>query len=408
MYRFLHTFMEFFHRDCSRRRTRWNIPTAIALAVEALSQRTVLASDIDFSAGALDIETTTATAVLASDTAGMVTLNGVSINVAAKNVKSIALRADNPNGVTVDFGAMTSKTFPRLRYTEISTGVGNDDVMGSFAVDNIFTGDGDDTLRVSGNLFDRLDGGDGIDWLKVTSDGGIFYATDQFFLSTNGLRFGWHSDIEGITLDASTGRAALNLNTTMFTGDTVVVGTKFNDRIATGSGYDVVDGFDGKDNVSTNAGDDVVVILGGTVDAGSGNDFVDATLAKSAVTITDRSGNDTYFLSDFNDKITGSGSTGDDIIFTGKGNDLVDYSKSTSGSINANGEDGNDTIKGGAGHDFIFGGNGDDNLYGNAGDDFLNGDLGNDFLDGGTGNNTIEDPDNMVFNRRRRRFWEIA
>lgn len=51
------------------------------------------------------------------------------------------------------------------------------------------------------------------------------------------------------------------------------------------------------------------------------------------------------------------------------------------------GDEGNDRILGGLGNDFLDGGAGDDTLYGGDGDDILDGGSGNDILEGGAGHN---------------------
>jgi len=54
-----------------------------------------------------------------------------------------------------------------------------------------------------------------------------------------------------------------------------------------------------------------------------------------------------------------------------------------------NGNDGNDTLRGGDAADTLNGGNGDDQLYGENGVDVINGGDGNDFLDGGANTDTL-------------------
>lgn len=65
------------------------------------------------------------------------------------------------------------------------------------------------------------------------------------------------------------------------------------------------------------------------------------------------------------------------------GNDVIVIAASVNRPTLLNGEDGNDTIRGGAGPDVILGGNGVDSLWGNDGKDVLDGEGGNDSLYGG-------------------------
>ena len=119
--------------------------------------------------------------------------------------------------------------------------------------------------------------------------------------------------------------------------------------------------------LATRGGDDAVVVddLAGTdlqalcIDAGDGNDRVDASLSSASLDLTILGG------------------SGNDTLIGGAGNDYL------------SGGAGNDSLVGGAGNDTLRGGGGNDTLRGDAGDDLLYGDAGNDSLVGGAGIDTL-------------------
>ncbi len=71
------------------------------------------------------------------------------------------------------------------------------------------------------------------------------------------------------------------------------------------------------------------------------------------------------------------------------GNDSIDFRKSNYAKNKLNGQNGNDTIRGGKKADSINGGAGSDKLFGYAGNDTLIGGTGNDQFTGGKGNDEI-------------------
>lgn len=142
------------------------------------------------------------------------------------------------------------------------------------------------------------------------------------------------------------------------------------------------------------------------VDAGAGNDRVDASHAGVALTALGGNGMDTLIggsksdtLSggDGNDSLTGNdgddqlfGDAGADKILAGAGNDGIGGGD---GNDNLQGQSGNDTINGGTGQDSISGGDDDDSLSGEIGRDTLLGGLGSDTLDGGVENDNLQGQD---------------
>ncbi|SEB04424.1 Hemolysin-type calcium-binding repeat-containing protein [Rubrimonas cliftonensis] len=146
-------------------------------------------------------------------------------------------------------------------------------------------------------------------------------------------------------------------------GDAATAG---DDRLAGGSGDDVIDALAGDDVVKSGAGDDAI-------DLGAGDDI--ALSGSGADTVLGGDGNDTVKSGAGNDSIDGG--AGDDVILSGDGNDTI------------LGGDGNDTIKPGRGDDVMDGGAGDDILVAFRGDEMLIGGAGNDTLLGNLDDDTL-------------------
>ena len=143
-----------------------------------------------------------------------------------------------------------------------------------------------------------------------------------------------------------------------------------------------------------------------TVNAGSGNDRVDASAIAIAVSVLGGLGRDTLIGGDGNDTLLGgedhdsltgnggddslAGDAGNDKLFAGSGNDFLSGGE---GNDNLQGQSGDDTIFGGAGSDAINGGDDNDSLSGEIGRDTLLGGLGNDTLDGGAENDNLQGQD---------------
>lgn len=143
-----------------------------------------------------------------------------------------------------------------------------------------------------------------------------------------------------------------------------------------------------------------------TVNAGTGNDRVDASAVAVAInvlggagrdTLTGGSGADTLLGGNDDDSLTGNdgddsleGDAGSDKLFGGGSKDVL---SGGDGNDNLQGQSGNDTISGGVGQDLINGGDDDDSLSGEIGRDTLLGGLGNDTLDGGVENDSLQGQD---------------
>lgn len=164
-------------------------------------------------------------------------------------------------------------------------------------------------------------------------------------------------------------------------GDDLLIGNAFANRLQGNAGRDELFGGSGDDSLDGGAGDDRVF-------GGLGSD-----------TIGDSGGGSNYLRGDEGDDVlnggagfddingnmgadTASGGAGEDWVVGGKDDDRLsggDAFDLVYGNL------GSDTISGDAGDDIVRGGQQDDLLSGGAGNDFLSGDRDNDTISGGAG-----------------------
>lgn len=184
--------------------------------------------------------------------------------------------------------------------------------------------------------------------------------------------------------DASNGRSIIDSN-----GTASFENVTFNNPSSTLT----VNTGDGSNAITIQALD-AAFAAGLTLNAGGGDDTIDASAFNTGLTINAEGGNDVVTGSAFADVINGGDGTdnitagaGDDVVTGGNDSDTIDAGD---GADNVSGEAGDDQITGGAGNDTLGGGTGDDVITGDAGDDEIRGGDNNDNLSGGTGNDDID------------------
>lgn len=279
---------------------------------------------------------------------------------------------------------------------------GDDSIEGSAAVDFIYAGTGNDTLRGRGTGEDYLDGGQGDD--VVDGDEGddtlIGGFGDDSLYGENGADqliggdgddylIGHNDDdtlVGDVGVDTLEGEA----------GDDLFEGGSGNDLLTGGSGSDLFafsDG-DGDDTITDfNVDEDQLVInvndpssIG--VSVSGGNTVITYGADGDRVTlqgITDSTNVQVQWNGDADDNsLTGSPLA--DVVRSGSGDDGV---AGGAGHDYLEGEEGDDHLNGGTDNDAVFGGAGIDTLYGLQGNDFLDGGDGNDRLDGGDDDDTL-------------------
>jgi len=300
----------------------------------------------------------------------------------------------------------------------LNGGAGNDSINGYEGADSLLGGAGNDTIVGADNDV-KLDGGDGTDTVLI--------ANNFSDASNDGLL----DYVEVVTLTAS----GKTLNLGGQTESMTIIGTGGVDTIVTGSGNNLVDANYGNDSVTTgignntvfgDLGNDTITVFGGhvSIDGGEGDDVVNMqTTLTSSDTIAGSAGTDTLSFTDSNgavndlDNVTGienvilGGTTNvttlDTLVGNGAnlnvsfgglmapGTSLTwDGSAETNGTFNITAGDGNNLIRGGQGNDTIVTGSGADTIYTSGGSDSISTGAGADWVTNtGSGNDTISTGD---------------
>ncbi|MGH1350057.1 MAG: calcium-binding protein [Methyloligellaceae bacterium] len=232
-------------------------------------------------------------------------------------------------------------------------GSGNDDIFAGHGSDTVDAGAGDDFIDARSGGFDIIDGGDGLDELRIyRSD-----LTDDLSFTFNPGASGNFSLVDGTTVSNI---ELLDFNAG--SGDDVITFIPFF------AGTNYFDGGDGNDRA-------IIDFSASTVAVGMSypSSYIQVFSDGKSVRLRDVE-NLTIFGGSADDDLEGT--TGSDFLYGGAGNDGL------------NGGSGNDILYGGDGNDLLFASIGMDTLYGGAGDDYLeiNDNTGGaDIADGGEG-----------------------
>ena len=313
-------------------------------------------------------------------------------------------RADytlSPAGVTVDMAAGTGRggdaEGDQLVSIEMVKGSANaDTLLGSIGQDDLRGGTGDDVidggaesdLIVGDGGADRLSGGSGSDtiYVRTLASGALEDIVDGG-LGVDELRLGSDTGL-GITGSAYGAVLDLSSPTSGVTSIENVVGTDFADTIVGndysniingGLGNDTLSGGAGNDTLDGGAGDDKLVGGAGAdrLNGGSGIDLVSynrlidlGPLTPEGVTV------------DLTDQSNNTGIAAGDILIS------IEQLNGTNEDDSLRGDGVDNTLRGRAGDDVLKGEAGNDALVGEDGNDKLYGGTGNDSLDGGAGTDT--------------------
>lgn len=335
----------------------------------------------------------------------------------------------------------------------ISTGVGNDSIIGSAGADTIDGGAGVDTLDYSGSnagiSLDLKTGlgsggfaeGDVVSGIEVVigsayNDTLLGDAQNNYFEGGAGADvIDGRDGIDTVSYAAATGGVNINLAASPCKGNIAegdvlsnieyVIGSNFDDTLAGGTGNETLYGGGGNDLFIGSAGADFLI-------GGPGSNTVDYSLSDAAVVVnlTAQAGGGGHAEGDklagftgvigsaFNDSLTGT--TGNDLLRGGAGNDTL---AGAAGADTLDGGDGLDvvayyasnqavnvnlatgtaigghaqgdvliSIEGVIGsnyNDTITGSDGTNLIIGGNGADFIYGSLGADTIDGGAGQDTV-------------------
>ncbi|NJO65894.1 MAG: calcium-binding protein, partial [Richelia sp. RM2_1_2] len=238
---------------------------------------------------------------------------------------------------------------------EITTGNGNDNVIRPVLVDGkvfrsndtIKTNGGNDTINAGLGVDDYVDGGSGLDHLIVD------YSVDD---TGSGMVFNSTYGTSGTVYRASGVRNSRRLDYTYFKNieKFTIIGTSKDDTIKTYYGTNVI---------KAGAGNDTVIGNAGTIDGGSGFDYLTLDLSKQKTNLNLSN------LSNINIPGVVTATNFERFsITTGSGNDVVTQTGILNGAVLR----ADDTIRTGAGNDIINAGLGKgDTAYGGDGRDRL-------------------------------------
>lgn len=352
----------------------------------------------------------------------------ITINASALGedaVATIDASANDSNESAVIFGGAGADVITGGAGNDVITGgAGNDSVTIGAGKDNVDAGAGDDTIDAASNLTssDTINGGDGIDTLKVDS---VTSADLANVTNVENLQFSgdltFNSNVPFTTFDLKTVTVAntLTLTTGYTNATTVKLGA--NDRVInstdaalsvnvsetdlaggaivrSGKGVDVLNVT--ADNTTTTAitlnttnlskVDKIVVLDGGDALApatknlaGSSINFTVASL-DAALTIDGSALDAGTYTSDTATYVDGRGAAVNwENLTINAGGAGSTY------AVNVIGGAGQDTLTGGGANDTLTGGAGDDVIAGGAGNNYLDGGAGNDAITGGTGNDVV-------------------
>jgi Ca2+-binding RTX toxin-like protein len=311
-------------------------------------------------------------------------LVGVTVDLSAGGGDTVTLNGRE----TADNISITSPAFGLVNVGGLSYGLA---LTGTGTVDSIIVNGngGDDTIKaatgVETSISITLNGNDGNDYLSADAiiNGGAGNDTLQGGLGNDTLNGGLGDDVllvsdgndtliggGGFDIVRYDGTAAADTLTLQpQAGNVITVAGLHTGTIDIGAAGNI-------DRVEVNGlGSDDTITVGITaalqiaIDAGAGNDTVNAAATTVATSIIGGDGNDTITGGSAVDTITGG--AGDDVINGGDGNDVI------------TGDAGNDTLNGGLGNDNVQGGSENDTII-------IDANSGDDTVDGGTGSDTIQ------------------
>lgn len=328
---------------------------------------------------------------------------------------------------------LTNSSVRNIEAARVTTGDGNDVLTGhqtAVAADDIKTGSGGDSLTWYMNGDDSIDGGAGIDTLRVIYNrqtNGVWLLGPT--VGENGALSGRFDGMDANNLSFQ------NIERFAFTdlsgGDDWIQTGRYNDTLRGGAGNDTLDSGSGNDVIDGGAGIDIwvgnrssatlaqIINLNGTsplgggavvtgiegidVSTGSGADrIIGHQTASVNDVIKTAAGNDevTLWLGG-SDQVSGGGGTDRlSVTVTAASNSSGVWLNNLAAGVGGysgtfNGDGSNDIAFSGvdrfifrdlgAGADIILAGNGADQVYAGGGNDILNGAGGNDTLQGGAG-----------------------
>ena len=309
---------------------------------------------------------------LGIDTAILDSLGTITVDLSLTTAQNTGIGVDTFTGIeNVVSGAGADSLTGDFLNNMLSSGLGNDSLLGADGNDSLLGGVGDDSLE-GGSGDDQIDGGAGTDTAIFV--GAINASVDLRLVGAQDTGFG---------LDTLIGIE----NLTSGSGSDVLIGNALSNALDGGLGNDTLLGGGGADALVGGGGDDLLIGGGG------------------ADVMTGGAGNDSFSIDTVADIINESAGGGTDTAVSAITSlDLASYANvewalltgllalNLTGSAVANvlsGNDGANSITGLGGNDALLGNGGDDILNGGGGADSLDGGMGIDVLTGGGGIDTF-------------------
>jgi Ca2+-binding RTX toxin-like protein len=325
-------------------------------------------------------EEQTARSILNDTDGGIDTINASMVTTAVSIDLTGAIRSAIANGFVQLQANVIENVF---------TGDGNDTVWGSAAGNSISTGRGDDTIHGSGGV-DNIDGGQGHDTLVMTIP---LTQISTVWSWAEGIAFSFMSGTSSFTTFAQ------SIESFVFQDRTLSLEQML---AQVGTGPIVVDPTPTPAPTPEPTPEPVPTpepepapepepepepepappppaepVPPKDENAQFGTNLADRLVGDSSADIMyGKAGNDTLVGNAGNDHLLGE--DGDDLLLGGNGMDRLDGGK------------GNDTLNGGADNDELFGEDGNDNLQGGLGDDSMAGGIGHDTIVGADGDDRAE------------------
>ena len=321
-----------------------------------------------------------------------------------------------------------------LTGTDSLDGTGNElnnSITGNAGANWLYGLGGDDTLN-GGADADVMLGGRGNDTYVVDhpSDLVIEQPNDGIDLVLSSISYTLGLNVENLTITGSgasngTGNELANVITGNL-GNNVLAGLGGNDTLVGNSGNDTLDGGTGADAMTGNAGNDTFIVddfgdvvtevagqgtdvvltsitytLGADVENltltgtaainGTGNSANNVLTGNSGVNVlSGLAGGDTYVMDNTDDVIVENLNEGIDLVQASVsytlGANIENLTLTGGASINATGNELNNTLTGNVSHNVLAGLGGNDTLIGSFGNDTLDGGTGADAMTGNAGN----------------------
>lgn len=243
----------------------------------------------------------------------------------------------------------------------------------TFSPSQIWMSDGFNEITGTSTLNDLKETNDG--WSgKITSL--TFSEGDSVIFEINDIEYEINNNVfdNGYQIGTQTFFGDIAELANLLSGNDVVIGSNWSDRLAGFNGNDLINGNDGNDWLEGWAGID-------TLNGGNGNDTHNGGAGKDI--LDGGSGTDTADYSDKTTavKVTLNKSTNATVYVNGVAEDTIKNIENITGGSGADqltGDSLANTLKGNGGNDILKGGDGNDSLIGGAGTDSLEGGNGND------------------------------